>query len=444
LDEPGDIWLHQTYTALVSFLRAWVVTAFISNSKFKKDYADVIWIKTSLNFIYMKILLKLQIGVLVLAMLVLNTVSCTKENPPAPASNTSAGLALDELVRKTGNKPKPLYHCPKPSANYGLVTTFACLGVSNPFRDQLDGYPLAADATVNLYVAIEYQLPMGWLIKKITPAGVVTIFSGNNIAVGSIDGPPNVATFRNIMGMAFGPDGNLYLTDSELVRKVNPAGEVSTVAGIRGNATDHDGPISQASFIGFGGLTIDKQGNIFVSEYDRIRKIIPGGVVSTLAGSTSGSYITGYVNGTGSNARFNLPEGIVFDETGNLYVADRGNFVIRKITSSGVVTTFAGSGAKGSVDGPAASASFERPGYLAIDPAGNIYVSDYIQQAIRKITPDGIVSTLAGSKNGESGYIDGLGSAALFNFPVGLSADKSGNLFVVDQRNKRIRKIVIK
>jgi sugar lactone lactonase YvrE len=377
----------------------------------------------------MKILLKLQIGVLVLAMLVLNTVSCTKEISPAPASNTSAsaGLALDELVRKTGHKPKPPCHCPKPSADYGLVTTFACLGVSNPFRDQLDGYPLAADAAGNLYVAIQYQLPMGWLIKKITPAGVVTVFSGNNIAVGLIDGPPNVATFRFIMSMAFGPDGNLYLTDSELVRKVNPAGEVSTAAGIRGNITDHDGPISQASFAGFSGLTIDKQGNIFVSEYDKIRKIIPGVAVSTFVGSTSGFY-----------------EEIVFDEIGNLYAADGGNFVIRKITSSGVVTTFAGSGAKGSVDGPAASASFERPGYLAIDPAGNIYVSDYIQQAIRKITPDGIVSTLAGSKNGESGYIDGIGSAALFNFPFGLSADKSGNLFVVDQRNRRVRKIVIK
>src|SRR6202022_3507129 len=115
----------------------------------------------------MKTLHKLQIGVLVLTMLILNTISCTKENSPAPASNTSAGLALDELVRKTGNKPKPPCHCPKPSADYGLVTTFACLGVSNPFRDQLDGHPLAADAAGNLYVAIEYQLPMGWLIKKI-------------------------------------------------------------------------------------------------------------------------------------------------------------------------------------------------------------------------------------------------------------------------------------
>ena len=147
---------------------------------------------------------------------------------------------------------------------------------------------------------------------------------------------------------------------------------------------------------------------------------------------------SGYTDGTGTSAQFYYPTGVAVDGAGNVYVADRSNHRIRKITTSGVVSTLAGS-TSGYTDGTGTSAKFDYPTGVAVDGAGNVYVADYNNHRIRKITASGVVSTLAGS--GTSGYTDGTGTSAKFNYPTGVAVDGAGNVYVADQYNHRIRKI---
>ena len=212
--------------------------------------------------------------------------------------------------------------------------------------------------------------------------------------------------------------------------------EVSTLAG-SGFHGFADGQGSAASFYLPAGIDMDKAGNLYVGDQynHRIRKITPAGYVSTFAGSGS----PGSADGQGTAASFNHPQGISVDTSGNVFVADRGNHKIRKISPSGVVTTYAGSGSKGKLDGLAASASFNTPYDVAVDLNGNVYVADYENHKIRKISSNGTVSTLAGS--GTYGYADGIGTAAKFGYPAGLDVDSIGNIYVADEYNHRIRKI---
>ncbi|MHB1922162.1 MAG: IPT/TIG domain-containing protein [Chitinophagaceae bacterium] len=155
--------------------------------------------------------------------------------------------------------------------------------------------------------------------------------------------------------------------------------------------------------------------------------------VSTLAGNGLG----GFANGNGSSAQFNLPRGIAVDEKGNIFVADFGNFMIRKISPDGTVSTFAGSGVQGHLDGLGNLAEFNGPSRLTFDQTGNLFVTDYPN--IRKITPDGMVTTFAG--DGQNGYRNGSASTAEFNFPFGITSDGRGNLYITDINNNNIRKI---
>ena len=181
-------------------------------------------------------------------------------------------------------------------------------------------------------------------------------------------------------------------------------------------------------------------GNLFVadSENNKIREITPAGVVTTLAGSGN----AGSVDGPGTVARFDGPYGVAVDPTtGNLFVADKGNNEIREITPIGVVTTFAGSGNAGSVDGPGTVAQFDLPSGVAMDPTtGNVFVADTESLKIREISPAGVVTTLAGS--GTTGSADGTGAAAQFYYPYGVAVDPTtGNVFVADSYNNTIREL---
>jgi sugar lactone lactonase YvrE len=215
-----------------------------------------------------------------------------------------------------------------------------------------------------------------------------------------------------------------------------PAGTVTTVAG---NAIPGvvNAKGTAASFYDPTGLAVDAYDYVSVADQQNslIRTISPYDVVSTLAGNG----VDSLANGNGTAASFNFPAGIAIDSKGNLYVADTGNDLIRMITSSGVVSTFAGGGPLGAVNGTGAAASFNAPVGVAIDASGNIYVADAGNNLIREITPAGLVSTLAGS--GAATFANGTGTAASFNFPNGVAVDASGNVYVADMQNRLIRKI---
>jgi sugar lactone lactonase YvrE len=292
---------------------------------------------------------------------------------------------------------------------------------------------IAADGQGNLFVTDETNQR----IRKITAGGVVTTFAGS-AQQGINDGTGSAAQFYDPQGIASDAQGNLAVVDSRsyLIRRITPGAVVTTLAGniILGFT---DGTGSAAQFYTPTGVALDLQGNVYVADWGNhaIRKITPAGVVTTLAGNGT----PGFADGTGGAARFNHPYGLTVDAQGNVFVADE-NHSIRKITAAGVVTTFAGNGSIGHADGNGSAARFFFPSGLALDAQGNIYVADRGNHSIRKITPAGIVSTVAGTVQG---YADGDASTARFNQPYGLTLDVQGNIYVADYLNFRIRKITL-
>jgi sugar lactone lactonase YvrE len=276
------------------------------------------------------------------------------------------------------------------------------------------------------------------LIRRITPGGVVTTLAGNG-DYGSQDGAGTAAEFGEPAGLAMDGSGNAYVVDSGncTIRKVTPAGVVTTFAGSPGSNGSSDGTGTAASFSYPNGATIDGTGNLYIADSNNstIRKITPAGVVTTLAGTVLGE---GYKDGTGSGAVFWNPYGLGADASGNVYVADTGNSVIRKVTQQGVTTTIAGvSRAVGSADGAASNARFNNPWGVTVDGSGNLYIPDTLNDTIRIMTPDGNVTTIGGTA-GISGTQDGVGSAARFNQPQCIAVAPNGILYVGDAGNDRI------
>ncbi len=298
----------------------------------------------------------------------------------------------------------------------------------------------ACDGNGNLYIADQYN---NEIRKMVISSGVVTTLAGS-AAFGSTDGTGTAANFYYPTGVACDGNGNLYVADmynNEIRKIVISSGVVTTLAGST-TAGSADGTGTAASFNYPTGVACDGNGNLYVVDQNNneIRKIvISSGVVTTLVGSTT----AGSANGTGTAASFNAPYGIACDGNGNLYVADQLNNEIRKIViSSGVVTTLAGSTTAGTADGTGAAASFNKPTRVACDGNGNLYVADEYNFEIRKIViSSGVVTTLAGSTT--AGSADGTGTTARFNYPTGVACDGNGNLYVADNANNEIRKIVI-
>jgi len=366
-----------------------------------------------------------------------------------------------------------------------VVTTIAGQAGIPGSVDTLPGQPnsallgcpdgLATDAAGNIYLtdSAVIDFPQGLAgadaLRKITPAGVVSTLSGVSGGGVAIDGV-----------------GNFYVADSgsNTIQKISPAGSVTTFAGIPGTPGSADGPGVAATFNAPASVALDATGNVLVADTGNstIRKITAAGVVTTFAGAAAHS---GNSDGTGAAARFSAPVGLAADVSGNVYVADTGNNLIRKITPGGVVTSLkvtvgptpwglatdgAGNlyvvaaavgtdaiqkitpaGATTTFAGAAANFAFAlQPAYLgqpltfagavATDAAGNVYVADTFNQTIRQITPSGVVTTLAGT-NQVSGHVDGTGSAAQFSDPQGIATDSDANVFVADTGNNTIRKI---
>jgi len=356
-----------------------------------------------------------------------------------------AGLAVDSAgnlyVSDNGN------HTIRKITPAGVVTTLAGTAGTAGSTDGTGSAALFAspvgigvDGSGNVYVADSSS----YVIRKITPAGVVTTFAGYPNFPGSVDGTGTGAQFRAPVGLAVDGAGNVYVADTsgETVRKITSAGVVTTLAGFAGLRGTTDAIGNAARFSSPTGVSVDSSGNLYVADFTNnlIRKVAPDGTVSTLAGSRGNA---GYINGASSAARFNSPGGLTIDHLGTMYVADTGNNTIREINSSGVVTTFGGSAVDTSTpyrDGLTNIARFSQPGGVAADDAGNLYVTDTANSVIRKITPDGVVSTLAGTA-GTFNMIDGNGTSAAFNQPVGISVDSTGTIYVADTQNAAIRKI---
>jgi sugar lactone lactonase YvrE len=266
-----------------------------------------------------------------------------------------------------------------------------------------------------------------------------TTFAGLS-GVGSADGIGSSAHFFQPESVAVDNAGNLYVADTfnNTIRKITPAGAVSTLAGLARATGSADGGGSSARFYAPAGVALDSAGNVYVADTNNstIRKITPAGVVSTLAGSAG---VSGNADGSGSAAQFSFPGGVAVDGADNVYVADTFNDTIRKITPSGLVSTLAGmAGTEGSADGIRSAARFNVPYGIAVDGAGNVYVADTNNSTVRKIIPAGVVSTLAGLA-GSVGAEDGAGNAARFYRPQGISVDRAGNLYVADAHYYTIR-----
>lgn len=297
---------------------------------------------------------------------------------------------------------------------------------------------IAIDASGNLYVTDSSTNT----VQKINSASQVTLVAGASGTSGSANGTGAAATFNQPGGVASAGDATLTIADTAngMIRRVTSGGVVTTFAGsatVRGNV---DGVGTAATFSSPAGIALDPSGRLVVADSmnNTIRAITPGGAVSTLAGSASES---GTADGTGGAARFNHPVGVAVDSAGNAYIADSTNNTIRKVTSSGVVTTFAGlAGIAGIQDGDGPGALFNGPQGVALDSAGNVYVADTGSSTIRKISPGGSVITLAGLP-GVAGLKDSVRDDAWFNKPQALVVDGAGTVYVADTGNAAIRRV---
>jgi len=292
---------------------------------------------------------------------------------------------------------------------------------------------LAADSAGNIYVADSRNN----LIRKVSAEGVVSTLAGSG-EPGSADGKGRLASFFFPTAIAINGHGVVYVADTHnsMVRKITPDGTVTTIAG-RPNAVTANHPDTIVRFDNPYGIAVDKADNVFVADWDKdqIKKIGPDGKISIFAGSG----VRGSKDDTGAKASFYLPEGICLDAKGNLFVADTYNNKIRKISPNGVVITLAGRSHKGSANGKGIAASFSHPDGIAVDKKGNIYVADVGNNKIRKITADGTVSDFAGT--GARGAENGEAAKASFYRPFGVAVDNAGNVYVADYQNNLVRKI---
>jgi len=273
-----------------------------------------------------------------------------------------------------------------------------------------------------------------WAVSSLAGGGASGSSTGTNDGIGTN------ALFNNPIGVAIDSLYNMYLADTNnKIRKITPQGVVTTLAG-GGSAGDQggsaDGNGTNALFSLPEGVAVDSSNNVYVADTAncRIRKITPGGVVTTFAGSSQGSDD----GNNGTSAKFNFPGGLTIDSRNNIYVADTNSHTIRIIYAGGAVSTLAGGGGSGNANGNGTNAKFDTPRGIAADSRGNVYVADSggVGHKIRIIYPGGAVSTLAGST---PGFANGNGTNARFDNPRGVAVDSNGNVYVADNSNRRIR-----
>ena len=332
--------------------------------------------------------------------------------------------------------------------SYG-INTFAGLrifGDGGPaVQTQLYGpVGVAVDGSDNLYIADRNNS-----IRKVDPTGTITTVAGTGEQGFGGDGGPAVqAQLASPTGVAVDGSGNLYIADSgnERIRKVDPTGTITTVAGTGERGAGGDGgPATQAQFAFPADVAVDGSGNLYIADRDthRIRKVDPTGRITTIAGT--GEYGGDGDGGPAVQAQLTFPNGVAVDGSGNLYIADSGNDRIRKVDSTGTITTVAGIGEDVSDSGysgdggPAVKAQLAGPVGVAVDGSGNLYIADRGNRRIRKVDSRGRITTVAGT--GEYSGDGGPAVRAQLNSPAGVAVDGSGNLYIADRDNGRIRKV---
>ena len=428
-----------------------------------------------------------------LAILCLALAACQKVSPPPTTQAPEAALtAAKPLQYKTATQPAIRHRgnldaifkahrgeavakmrAPKPSRRQLLqvgsglsVSTLA--GPTEPHYDEgsdvgemyfgtSDGqgaaarfkrpWGMAVDQAGNVFVADSEN----HRIRKITPDGLVSTLAGSRR--GHVEGTGSGAQFDTPFDVAVDETGNVFVADlgNNRIRKVTPQGVVTTVVGSGPvdwyNPGSADGPALEAKLFKPAGLARDATGNLYITELGNhvVRKLGTDGQVVTVAGGTDGAFdeegvpLGGFAEGTGTAARFNNPIDVAVDAAGNLFVADYENFRIRKITPQQVVSTLAGSGEFGYLDGPGATAQFSNLGGIAIDACGTVYVPDEKHERIRQVLANGQVSTLAGT--GEFGFNDGPALSAQFASPEGIALGLDGSLYVSEYWGNRVRKL---
>jgi sugar lactone lactonase YvrE len=362
-----------------------------------------------------------------------------------------ADLALSDLAQDNAHDlitPDLLRNC-----SGVIVTTLAGNGIPGDVDGTggLNGttefhFPtgIAVDANGAVYVGDTYNER----IRKLAPDGTTTTLTGNGM-IGYVDGTGGrngTTEFLDVYGLAIDSTGTLFMADSGggSIRQVAPDGSTSTLAGNGGaGSVDGSGGRNGTTEFHFAiGVALDGAGNVLIGETNgnRIRKVAPDGTTTTLAGNG----IAGWGDGTGGangTSEFRAPVGVAVDGAGNVFVADAGNHRIRRVAASGSTTTVAGNGIAGLADGSpgiSGTAEFNHPSGIAIDSAGNLYIADSGNHAIRQISPDGTTTTLAGGLG--AGFRDGDRCSAMFNNPF-MIAVQGKVLFVTDEFNWRVRKI---
>lgn len=359
------------------------------------------------------------------------TVFALSVSPAAPPAITAqpvsqsavAGSTAAFSVTASGTEPLA-YQWRKDGAVINGATN-ATLTLNSVQSDQLGSYSVVVTNSLGSATSVSAVLSL-----TTNATYTFSTFAGSGTG-GTADGTGRAAQFNAPWGIAVDAAGNVYVSEggasgvpaapSHVIRKITPAGVVSTLAGRAGVGGSQDGAGATATFSFPRGLTVDSGGTLYVAA-NGVRRISPAGVVSTLVAS------------------MNLPSALVFDLSGNLLVAESNVHAIKRVTLQGDVSGYAGTGSPGFLDGAAASAQFEGPSGIAADAFGNVYVSEYYNSTIRRITSAGSVSTFAGRARA-SGVADGVGADARFGGPLGLAVDIADALYVADYQNNLIRRI---
>jgi sugar lactone lactonase YvrE len=334
-------------------------------------------------------------------------------------SPTSAGVGATVTITGTnfsGNAPNNIVKFNGKTANVTSVTTTSISAV----------VPSGA-TTGKITVEVAGKTATSASDFTFIPYTIVSTLAGGASGTGSIDGTGANARFSIPFGIVKDSQGNFFISDnsSHVIRKMTPAGVVTTFVGTSGLAGNANGTGASARFRSPTGLCIDASDNLYVAESSgyRIRKITPAGVVSNFVGSVSA--VAGNVDGTGDAARFDIISGITIDAQGNIYVADTNNNKIRKVTPAGVVTTLA---------------SNVNASTIHITPQGNLYIADPFTVRSMNVST-GAVTFIAGTAN-NTGFADGTGASVKFNSVRGMGSDSEGNIYITDGNNRRIRKLI--